>query len=244
MFLTVLNSELKKLKRSPIWFILLILPLIPSFIGTFNYLQNIAILQDGWYSLWTQHTLFTCYFFMPPMLASFCACLLRMEHHGTNWNLILSMPIPRRYILFSKLAIMSILIMISQLWIGVLFILCGKLSNIPNPIPPELISWLLCGALGCISIASIQILISLVFKSFALPVSIAFIGGIFGLAIHSKGFGLFYPYALMCLGMRANDPGGPMSCSPSSFIVSNLVFIIFPSVISVLYLSFKNISTE
>ncbi|MFR2020841.1 MAG: hypothetical protein ACLS6G_10240 [Christensenellales bacterium] len=26
--------------------------------GTFNYLQNLEILTDGWYSLWTQHTLF------------------------------------------------------------------------------------------------------------------------------------------------------------------------------------------
>lgn len=244
MFPIVLNSELKKLKRSPIWLVLFTLPAIPAFIGTFNYIQNISILQDGWYSLWTQHTLFTCYFFMPPMIACFCAYLLRLEHNGTNWNRLLSMPIAPHTIFFSKLTIVSLLIVISQIWTGTLFILCGKIVGLSANLPKELVSWLSCGALGCISIASVQLFISLKFKSFAFPVALAFIGGVFGLAINAKGFGAYYPYSLMCVGMRANHPGGAMSCSIFQFIVSNLLFIIIPSILSVLFLSFSDISTE
>lgn len=244
MFPIVLNTELKKLKNSPIWLILLSLPIIPAIIGTFNYIQNIAILQDGWYSLWTQHTLFTCYFFMPPMIACFCAYIMRLEHYSTNWNLLLSMPISPSYIFLSKLTVVSILIILSQLWIGSLFIIFGKLFNVSGNIPKELYLWLICGTIGSISIAAVQLLLSLKIRNFALPIAIAFIGGIFGLAIHAKGFGVYYPYSLMCLGMRANNPGGPMDCNTIDFIVSNLFFIIISSVYSVLLLKYSDIYTE
>ena len=52
-------AENRKLHASPIWLMFLILPIISAGYGTFNYLQNLEILTDGWYSLWTQHTLFS-----------------------------------------------------------------------------------------------------------------------------------------------------------------------------------------
>lgn len=61
MFLRTLRAERMKLRHSPVWLAFFILPIVPAVMGTFNYLQNIDILQDQWYSLWTQHTLFTCY---------------------------------------------------------------------------------------------------------------------------------------------------------------------------------------
>ena len=58
MFLRTLRAERMKLRHSPVWLAFIILPILPAIMGTFNYLQNISILQDQWYSLWTQHTLF------------------------------------------------------------------------------------------------------------------------------------------------------------------------------------------
>ena len=52
-------AENRKLHASPIWVIFFVLPLISAGYGTFNYLQNLEILTERWYSLWTQHTLFT-----------------------------------------------------------------------------------------------------------------------------------------------------------------------------------------
>ncbi|MFQ9807576.1 MAG: hypothetical protein ACLR07_14850 [Christensenellales bacterium] len=57
-------AENRKLHASPIWLMFLILPIISAGYGTFNYLQNLEILTDGWYSLWTQHTLFYSLFFI------------------------------------------------------------------------------------------------------------------------------------------------------------------------------------
>ena len=63
MLLRCIRAENRKLHASPIWFMFFILPIISAGYGTFNYLQNLEILRDGWYSLWTQHTLFYSLFF-------------------------------------------------------------------------------------------------------------------------------------------------------------------------------------
>ncbi len=46
-------AENRKLHASPsIWVIFFVLPLISAGYGTFNYLQNLEILTERWYSLW------------------------------------------------------------------------------------------------------------------------------------------------------------------------------------------------
>ena len=65
MLLRCIRAENRKLHASPIWFMFFILPIISAGYGTFNYLQNLEILRDGWYSLWTQHTLFYSLFSSP-----------------------------------------------------------------------------------------------------------------------------------------------------------------------------------
>ena len=53
-------AENRKLHASPIWVIFFVLPLISAGYGTFNYLQNLEILTERWYSLlWTQARRFT-----------------------------------------------------------------------------------------------------------------------------------------------------------------------------------------
>ena len=89
MLLRCIRAENRKLHASPIWFMFFILPIISAGYGTFNYLQNLEILRDGWYSLWTQHTLFYSLFFFPCMVAVYAAYLWRLEHIGHNWNLIM-----------------------------------------------------------------------------------------------------------------------------------------------------------
>ena len=79
-----IQAENRKLHASPIWGLFFALPLISAIYGTFNYLQNLEILKDGWYSLWTQHTLFYSMFFFPAMVAAYAAYLWRLEHLGHN----------------------------------------------------------------------------------------------------------------------------------------------------------------
>jgi ABC-2 type transport system permease protein len=233
-----------KLRRSPVWLVFFILPVLPAFMGTFNYLQNIEILKNGWYSLWTQHTLFTCYFFLPATIAVYCSYLFRLEHTNHNWNCVMTLPVSVLDLYLAKLIMASAMVIMTQLWVGVLFILSGKMSGLPGPVPPELFEWLMYGAIGGIVICGIQLCLSLIIKSFAVPVGIAMAGGVLGIGALSKGVGAFYPYTLLSLGMRANRPGGSMECSLEQFLSGSLFYLIISAVIAILWLSNRDVTAE
>lgn len=241
MFLRTLRAECSKLRRSPVWLAFLLLPVLPAVMGTFNYLQNIGILEEEWYSLWTQHTLFTCYFFLPAIIGVYCSYLMRLEHLNHNWNAMRTAPVPVSHLYFAKLGVASLMVLLTEGWIGVLFIISGKLCSLASPIPPELFEWLLYGAVGGIVICALQLCISLVIRSFAVPVGIALIGGVGGLAMLAKGYGVFFPYSLLCLGMRANHPGGPMQCDPIVFALSCLFYLALCVLIAVLWMKKRDV---
>lgn len=236
MLLKAIRAEQMKLKHSPIWLAFFILPILPACMGTFNYLQNIGILKNQWYSLWTQHTLFTCYFFLPALIGVYCSYLCRLEHTNHNWNTVMTMPIPASCIYLAKLITVSIMLFFTQAWIGILFILSGKLIHLSSAIPSGLIYWLLSGFIASTVIAALQLIISFIIRSFAVPVGIAMIGGIAGLAVFAKGFGIWFPYSLLCLGMRANNPEGALPYHPEQFIINSIIYLILFSLFSVLWL--------
>lgn len=226
MLLKLLKAEKMKLKRSPVWLAFFIMPIIPAVLGTLNYMNNIEILKSEWYSLWTQHTLFTCYFFLPVMIGVCCAYIMKLEHNNNNWNKILTMPMNRSIIFISKSLIVTFMIMISEIWIGILFIISGKAANLTGPPYSLIIIWCLFGTLGGMVMASIQLILSLLIKSFALPVGIAFAGGLSGLVFLAKNLGHIWPYSLMAYGMNSNSPQHMLKSGSGAFIAVCIVFII------------------
>lgn len=241
MLIRTIRAEGMKLRRSPVWLAFLILPVLPAFMGTFNYINNIGILQNKWYSLWTQHALFTCYFFLPAIIGVYCSYLFRLEHTNNNWNSAMTAPVPVSSIYFAKLWTASVMVLLTQAWIGLLFIISGKLAGIAAPLPSELPVWLFCGAVGGIVICSLQLFLSMVIRSFAVPVGLAMIGGIAGLAALIKGVGVWFPYSLLSLGMRASNPNGPMQCSLEQFIINSSVFLIIFCLLAVLWLKKRDV---
>ena len=94
MLFACMRAELMKLKRSFIWSVFLILPVISTIMGCFNYIQNTDIVGVSWYSLWTQTTLFYSNFFYAPLIAVYCAYLWRLENFNRNRNALLAAPVP------------------------------------------------------------------------------------------------------------------------------------------------------
>jgi len=242
MLIKLLKTEKLKLKRSPIWLAFFIMPIIPAILGTLNYNANIEVLKNEWYSLWTQHTLFTCYFFLPIMIGVYCTYIMRIEHNNHNWNKVLTMPTDKTMIFISKLITASLMILISEIWICSLFIISGITIGIQSPLPlKSILIWCLFGTLGGTVIASIQLIFSFYIKSFATPVGIALGGGISGLVFLAKGFGHIWPYSLMAYGMNSNSPQKIIESGYGSFIlVCNVYIIIFISIGSIV-INKKNI---
>ena len=206
MILRVLRAERIKYRRAPVWLAVVILPLFPAVLGTANYLANLEVLQQQWYSLWTQHTLFASYFFLPALLAVFCAWQWRLEYARHHFNNLLAAPVSHWAVYLSKLLPAVGMSFLAQLVTGLLFLAGGAAAGIDAPVPPQLAEWLLCGGLGGMAVCAVQLFLSLLLPSFAIPVAIALVGGIAGLMVTAQGLGLWFPYSLLSLGMRANDP--------------------------------------
>lgn len=231
MLVKVLKTESLKLKRSPIWIAFFSLPLLAAVMGTFNYVQNIGILNDHWNSLWTQHTLFACFFFLPSLIGILCAYEWRVEHFGNNWNTLLTMPTSCRTVFLGKLVTVGKMIVFIQVLTGLLFVASGKMAGLSGLPSAEVITQLIMGGCAAIAIASLQLLLSMRIKSFAVPVVIALLGGILGLMFSNMGLGMFWPYSLLSMGMNANGRG---DITPENTITFFAMCILFTLVFSFL----------
>lgn len=243
MWMRVLKAEWLKLRRSPVWLAFFLIPIIPAFMGTFNYVNNLGILKSQWYSLWTQHTLFTCYFFLPVLIGIYCSYLCRLEHSNHNWNAMMTAPVPISQMFLAKLMMGAVLVVLTQIWIGVLFVASGMLAGVTGPVPLELPIWLLFGAMGGIVVCALQLCIALVIRSFAVPVGIALMGGILGIGILAKGYGAWFPYTLIALGMRANNPAADMVVSEVQFMANCVLFLVVFFFFAINWLSRRDVVT-
>ncbi len=226
-----IKSERLKLRRSPVWLAFLILPVISAFFGTTNYMANQGVLQSEWYSLWSQHSLFLCYIFMPALIGTYCSYLWRLEHIRNNWNSFLTAPVSRLSLYLGKLVQAAIMIIASNAWIFLLYCLCGRFCGLPELPPKESLGWFACGILGGIVIGCIQLAVSMCIRSFAVPIGVGLAGGIGGFMITNQGWGLYYPYSLYCMGMRANNPH--MALDTDTFLAGCIVYIMLLSALSV-----------
>ncbi len=206
MIFKLFRAEAIKLRRSPLWLMFVFVPLIPAFLGTANYLANIEILKSEWYSLWSQHTLFTDYFFLPIMVSVYCARLMTLEHNSHGWNRLLTVPAGRGLIFVSKLMTAGLMVLLTMVWIGILFVASGYIAGLREPPVRDILIWCAGGFGGGMVLAAVQLLISMALNSFALPVGIGFAGGLSGLVFLARHLGHVWPYSLMGYGMASNAP--------------------------------------
>lgn len=240
MLTVCMKTEQKKLKHSHLWLVFAGIPLLPTVLGGGNYLNNLEMLKSGWYSLWTQHSLFYASFFYGPLIAIYCSYIWRVEHLNYNWNSLMTMPTSERDIFLAKLLMSLRCTVALQLWVGVLFILSGKIVGLPGLPPGEILFWLLRGSLGGIVTAALQLVLSMMIRSFAVPVAMALLGSVAGFLMSSKGMGMLWPYALMMEGMNANKNTDVLS-NPVGFGVAICGFLILFTSIGVCYLKYKDV---
>ena len=243
MLIRSIRAEFLKLRRSYIWLAMLVLPLLSAGLGTANYLNNLGLLTEQWYSLWTQHALFYCALFAPALTGVYCAYVCRLEHLNRNWNAVMTQPIPVGTMLAAKLTAVSILTALTQCLIGILFIVSGKLAGLTAPLPFELVYWVIRGWWALTVQAALLLCVALMVRSFAVPVAAGILGGFCGLPALVKGFGVYFPFSLLELGMCSHNPAEPMDCSATAFVISSFLYLLLGFAISVLWLKKRDIKT-
>ena len=241
MLLKCIKSEIIKLKRSGIVPVLIIIPLIAVFMGTGNYYMNIGVLQNKWYSLWTQVSLFYSYFFFPASIALICSYLCKLEHENSNWNKILAAPIKRRNIIISKLVSATILICFLQIMVAIFYIIGGKIVGLDSNIPKELIQWISLGAVTGISVAAVQLFISMNVKNFAVPVGISVCLSILGLRFVMAEMAFSIPYSLVIYSMSALKPGGFGGDVIAKILITAFLFTVIFALIENIILKRKDV---
>ena len=224
MRISALHAELVKLRRAPIWLAYVVLPLLAAAIGTFNYVSNLDILQDGWFDLWTQHTLFSGMFFLHALVGASCSWLLRLEHRGTNWNQLMTAPAGALRILGSKLLVAWLMLGVGLAVTGALFVGCGKLVGLSGLPGAEYVLWLALAWMGGLASIACQLLVSLLIRNFAAPVGIAVIGGLVGFFLHAYDRGLAWPYGLVVVALNSNGNGALAAGQLALFLTSTAVF--------------------
>lgn len=228
-----ISAEWIKLRHSRIGIIILILPMISLLIGCANYYFNQTVLQNEWYSLWTQVSLFYGEFFLPILIAIICAYFCRLEHINHNWNMVLTAPVSITSIYIAKLWVISILILIVQIFFAALYFSAGKLLGLSAAFPSETLGWLVRGWIASISIATIQLGMSLRIRSFAAPIGIGLCAVFIGLGMYFAKLGLFFPYSLLTIGMGVLSQDNLNDSELILFLVMNIIFIITGSFLSI-----------
>ena len=242
MFKRCLIAENRKLHASPIWIMFFVLPIISASYGTFNYLQNLGILTEAWYSLWTQHTLFYALFFYPAMVGVYAAYLWRLEHQGHNWNLIMSTPVRPLALFFAKYIVVIKLVLLTQVLVFGLYVFCGKVfAHLPGWPPLDTFLFMLRGLVGGQCVIALQLLLSMLIRSFAVPVFIGLAGGVVGMLAASKGIGLAFPYALMQVGMNSNKSEDMLAGSYGGFLLASALWLLLFLVIADLLLRKRDV---
>ncbi len=221
---SALRAELVKLHRAPIWAAFVLLPVVAAAIGTFNYMGNLAILQSGWFDLWTQHTLFSGMIFLHALIGASCSWLMGLEHRGTNWNQLMASPTGALRILASKLLVAWLMLGVGLAVTGVLFVGCGRFAGLPGLPGFGYVLWLVLAWVGGLASIACQLLVSLLIRNFAAPVGIAAIGGLVGFFAHAYDMGLAWPYALLVMALNSNGNGAVGAGQLMAFLASTVAF--------------------
>lgn len=237
-----IRMEQKKLRHSHLCLAFLVIPVLPAFMGGGNYMQNQGVLTAEWYSLWTQCSLFYSNFFYGPLIALYCAYIWRVEHLNYNWNRLMTMPVPAADVFLSKLCRALGCTLFLQLWMWILFLFTGKAVGLDGMPSLEILLWLLRGSVGGMGIAALQLLLSMVIRSFAVPIALALLGSVLGLMISNGGLGLFWPYSLMTMGMNANRAENMVE-NMLGFGISVCLFFLLFTAAGIRYLKKSDISS-
>ncbi|AZT94760.1 MAG: ABC transporter permease [Brevibacterium aurantiacum] len=196
-----IQAEFTKLKRSLGWAIVLLLPLVMVISGSIMTLVDGRPLEDGWHTLWMRSIVFYGLFPLAVGVAILGSLVWRVEHRGSNWNALMSGPTPSLYIVAAKTTVIAIMTTLMQVVALITVILVGKLAfGLPGLLPAKYVFATVLVMLACIPVAALQSGMSMLMRSFAAPIAIAFLGAgvsTFLLVLRIDPVIFISPYALI-----------------------------------------------
>ena len=220
------RAELTKLKRSSTWIIAFVLPILAVTTGTINFAGNSNALDSGWASFTSQVVLFYGLLFYSMGISLLAATAWRMEHRGTNWNLLLTatakpfrLAAAKVGAVFIPVTLMQAVLVTGTAFSGI-FVL-----HLEGPFP-----WGF-AVVGFIALITVQSLLSMLLKSFAAPVALCLLGCVAGVAAVTsttlKPIGYILPQAINTRALNLGsiaiaESGGLTIGDAASLLITSL----------------------
>lgn len=208
----LLAAEAIKLKRSSVWVVAVLLPLLAVITGTFNFYANREVLPQTWVSLTSQMTLFYSMMFCSLGVALLASAVWRVEHRGTSWNAMRATSHSPTAVALAKTLVISAPVLVMQAVLVALAWISGTFVMGLGPAMPT--TFIVAGFLGVIGAAplvAVQSLLSMLMRSFAAPVAVAFVGCIIGFGLLANQSPLTYVIPQGILSMTLSLGSSAMS---------------------------------
>lgn len=178
----MLSAEVLKLKRSQVWAVVVVLPLVMSALGVVNTAASGTGLAEGWDTLWLRTAVFFGLFPLAPGVAVLASLVWRPEHRGGNWTALMSGPVSSARIVVAKTAVVAGLgIAMLAVQLAAVWVLGAAFFGLDGALPPRYLAVAAVTAAAVIPLAALQSLLSMVMRSFAAPIGVALVGA--GLAV-------------------------------------------------------------
>ena len=216
-----LTTELIKLRRSTSWGIALLLPIIMVAAGGGSTWATDGFVE-GWHTLWVRSIGFYTMAVLAVGLAVLASLVWRVEHQGSNWNTLMSRPVPTWQIVAAKTISVAVLAAVMQLVLVVAVVAVGVgILDLPGMLPARYLATSGLIVIACVPVCALQSALSAFSRSFALPVAagLALAGvGTMSLLMHVPGAAIL-PQALLT---RTALIGAFSSAGETTFEVQDL----------------------
>lgn len=223
-FYRLFRAERIKLRRSRIWLLVLISPLLA---GLFEFL----VLQTGegekeWLNVVTEMSYFHALLFLPLLAGIFSATVCRAEHDSGGWKQLLALPVQRSAVYLAKLFTVALLLLLTQLAFLGMMIVVGVVNGMGDTLPWDMIlRSTASGWLATLPLAALQMAVSVGWASFAAPLSINVILTLPNiLVVNSAEYGPYYPWAQPFIAMLPRS--GDSSFGALTLPLETLLYVI------------------
>lgn len=230
-FTSLLAAEAIKLRRSSAWVVAVLLPLLAVITGTVNFIMNRESFE-GWISLSSQITLFYSMMFCSLGIALLASTVWRVEHRGTSWNAMRTTPHSPAAVALAKTLVILVPVLAMQGVLLALAWLAGiTVAGLGPAIPTAFVASGLLAALGALPLVAVQSLLSMLMRSFAAPVAVAFLGCVvsFGLLASQNPLIYLVPHGILSktltLGSSAVSTAGKLDAASMLPLVFAIVCV-------------------
>lgn len=208
MLWKIIQSEWLKFRKSNIWLLLFISPVLATIIGmTVNVSEMKGV---EWAYLLSTMVFIHGLLFLPLLTGVFSAFVARYEHQSGGWKQLLALPVSRGQVFLAKGIIVMTFLAITQILFYIGWIVAGTIQGIETSVPYLFgLKSVFFGWLACLPLVALQLWISTAWTSFAAPLAINVILTIPNILVaNSEKFSPYYPWVQPFLTMLSAGGDG------------------------------------